>query len=66
MNRRRRRVLALAEDDAALTCDLVAALEADPALPVNVLRYAKSACIGRPIRVKTVRHGDCAVGNETL
>jgi diguanylate cyclase (GGDEF)-like protein/putative nucleotidyltransferase with HDIG domain len=58
------RVLALTEDEDASTFDLVAALEADPALSVNILRYANSAHVGRPIRVKTVHQAVTMVGRR--
>jgi hypothetical protein len=50
MDRSVQRVLALTGDEDSATSEVVVALEADPALTANVLRYANSAFVGRPIR----------------
>jgi diguanylate cyclase (GGDEF)-like protein/putative nucleotidyltransferase with HDIG domain len=64
MDRSVQRVLALTEDDEAELSDLVSALEADPALTANVLRYANSAFVNRPLRAKTVRQAVTMVGRR--
>ncbi len=64
MDRSVQRVLALTEDEDAQTSHLAAALEADPALAANVLRYANSAHAGRPIRASTVRQAVTMVGRR--
>ena len=46
--------------------DLVAALEADPTFAANLLRYANSATMARPIRAKTVRQAVMLVGRKAL
>jgi diguanylate cyclase (GGDEF)-like protein/putative nucleotidyltransferase with HDIG domain len=64
MDRSVQRVLALTEDEQCELGDLVTALEADPALAVNLLRYANSAYVGRPIQAKTVRQAVVMVGRQ--
>ncbi len=64
MDRSVQRVLALTADDDSATSELVVALEADPALTANVLRYANSAFVGRPIRANTVRQAVTMVGRR--
>ncbi len=57
-----RRVLELTADEDSQTSELVAVLEADPSLAANILRYANSACVGRPVRAKTIRQAVTMVG----
>jgi len=64
MDRAVQRVLALTEDEQCDLGDLVIALEADPALAVNLLRYANSAIVGRPIQAKTVRQAVVMIGRQ--
>jgi diguanylate cyclase (GGDEF)-like protein/putative nucleotidyltransferase with HDIG domain len=58
------RVLELIDDEESPTGELVGALEGDPALAANVLRYANSAIVGRPIRAGTVRQAVTMVGRR--
>src|SRR3954463_8453215 len=60
------RVIAIADDPDTTTADLVAALEADPTFAANLLRYANSAAMARPIRAKTVRQAVMLVGRKAL
>ena len=64
LDRAVQRVLAITEDEDSATSDLVAALEADPALAANILRFANSAYAGRPIRAKTVRQAVTMAGRK--
>jgi diguanylate cyclase (GGDEF)-like protein/putative nucleotidyltransferase with HDIG domain len=60
------RVIAIADDPETTTADLVAVLEADPTFAANLLRYANSPALARPIRAKTVRQAVMLVGRRTL
>src|SRR3954449_5385129 len=60
------RVIALADDPEATTAHLVGALEADATFAANLLRYANSAALARPIRSRTVRQAVMFVGREAL
>src|SRR3954452_3369816 len=60
------RVIAIADDPDTTTADLVGCLEADPTFAANLLRYANSAAMARPIRAKTVRQAVMLVGRKTL
>jgi putative nucleotidyltransferase with HDIG domain len=62
LDRALRRVRELAGDPESDTNELVAALEADPGLAANVLRFANSAACARPIRAQTVRQAVNLVG----
>ncbi len=64
LDRAVQRVLAITDDEDSATGDLVAALEADPALAANILRFANSAYAGRPIRAKTVRQAVTMAGRK--
>ncbi len=64
LDRTVRRVLELTDDDESQTSDLVTVLEADPALAANILRYANSAFVGRPIPAKTIRQAVMMVGRR--
>jgi diguanylate cyclase (GGDEF)-like protein/putative nucleotidyltransferase with HDIG domain len=64
LDRSVQRVLALTDDEDAPTSELVAALESDPALAANILRYANSAHVARPVRAKTVRQAVTMVGRR--
>ena len=64
LDRAVQRVLAITDDEDSATSDLVAALEADPALAANILRFANSAYAGRPIRAKTVRQAVTMAGRK--
>src|SRR3954452_9116691 len=60
------RVIAIADDPDTTTADLVGCLEADPTFAANLLRYANSAAMARPLRAKTVRQAVMLVGRKTL
>jgi diguanylate cyclase (GGDEF)-like protein/putative nucleotidyltransferase with HDIG domain len=60
------RIIAVADDPDTTTADLVAVLEADPTFAANLLRYANSAAMARPIRAKTVRQAVMLVGRKAL
>ncbi len=60
------RLLALCDDPDATTAELVAAIEGDAAFAANMLRYANSAALARPVRAKTVRQAVMIVGRRTL
>jgi putative nucleotidyltransferase with HDIG domain len=62
LDRALRRVRELAGDPESDTNELVAALEADPGLAANILRFANSAACARPIRAQTVRQAVTLVG----
>ncbi|MEN3279549.1 MAG: hypothetical protein V7607_689 [Solirubrobacteraceae bacterium] len=62
LDRALRRVRQLAADPDSDTNELVAALEADPGLAANILRFANSAACARPIRAQTVRQAVALVG----
>jgi putative nucleotidyltransferase with HDIG domain len=62
LDRALRRVRELAADPESDTNELVAALEADPGLAANILRFANSAACARPIRAQTVRQAVNLVG----
>jgi diguanylate cyclase (GGDEF)-like protein/putative nucleotidyltransferase with HDIG domain len=64
MDRAVQRVLALTQDEQCELGELVTALEADPALAVNLLRYANSAHVGRPIQARTVRQAVVMIGRQ--
>ena len=61
-----RRILALCDDPDASTAELVAAIEHDASFAANMLRYANSAALARPVRAKTVRQAVMIVGRRTL
>jgi diguanylate cyclase (GGDEF)-like protein len=61
-----RRVSALAESDEAGVGDMVAALEADPGLAADLLRYANSAACARPLRVRSIRAAVTLVGRKAI
>ena len=65
LDRTIRRVLELTADEESQTSELVAVLEGDPALAANILRYANSAYVGRPIRAKTIRQAVTMVGRRS-
>lgn len=60
------RILQLCDEPDATTADLVGALERDQAFAANLLRYANSAALARPIRAKTVRQAVMLVGRRAL
>jgi putative nucleotidyltransferase with HDIG domain/diguanylate cyclase (GGDEF)-like protein len=62
LDRALRRVRELAADPDSDTNELVSALEADPGLAANILRFANSAACARPIRAQTVRQAVALVG----
>jgi putative nucleotidyltransferase with HDIG domain len=66
LDRALRRVRELAGDPESDTNELVAALESDPGLAANVLRFANSAACARPIRAQTVRQAVNLVGRLTV
>ena len=60
------RILALCDDPDATTAEIVAAIEHDASFAVNLLRYANSAALARPVRAKSVRQAVMLVGRRTL
>jgi putative nucleotidyltransferase with HDIG domain len=66
LDRALRRVRELAADPESSTDELVTALEADPGLAANVLRFANSAVCARPIRAQTARHAVDLVGRASI
>src|SRR4051812_11986975 len=60
------RIIAIADDPDTTTADLVGCLEADPTFAANLLRYANSPALARPIRAKTVRQAVMLVGRKAL
>src|SRR3954471_14610630 len=60
------RVIAIADDPETTTADLVAALEGDPTFAPNLLRYANSAMMARPLRAKPVRKPFIRAGRKAL
>jgi putative nucleotidyltransferase with HDIG domain len=66
LDRALRRVRELAADPESDTTELVAALETDPGLAANVLRFANSAACARPVRAQTVRQAVTLVGRVSV
>ncbi|MGZ6675016.1 MAG: HDOD domain-containing protein, partial [Solirubrobacteraceae bacterium] len=66
LDRALRRVRELAGDPESDTNELVAAIETDPGLAANVLRFANSAACARPVRAQTVRQAVTLVGRVNL
>jgi putative nucleotidyltransferase with HDIG domain len=66
LDRALRRVRELAADPESDTNELVTALEADPGLAANILRFANSAACARPIRAQTVRQAVNLVGRISV
>jgi diguanylate cyclase (GGDEF)-like protein/putative nucleotidyltransferase with HDIG domain len=64
MDRAVQQVLAVTDNEDSGLDELVAALEADLALAVNLLRYANSAYLGSPIPAKTIRQAVVMIGRE--
>ena len=60
------RVLSLCDDPEATTAEIVAAIEHDASFAVNLLGYANSAALARPVRAKSVRQAVMLVGRRTL
>jgi putative nucleotidyltransferase with HDIG domain len=60
------RILSLCDDPEATTAELVAAIEHDASFAVNLLHYANSAALARPVRAKSVRQAVMLVGRRTL
>src|SRR3954470_3470836 len=60
------RIIAIADDPETTTADLVAVLEGDPTFAANLLRYANSAMMARPIPAKTARQAVMLVGRTPL
>jgi putative nucleotidyltransferase with HDIG domain len=66
LDRALRRVRELSADPESDTNELVSALEADPGLAANVLRFANSAACARPIRAQSVRQAVNLVGRVSV
>jgi len=66
LDRALRRVRELASDPESDTSELVAALESDPGLAANVLRFANSAACARPVRAQTVRQAVNLIGRVSV
>jgi putative nucleotidyltransferase with HDIG domain len=60
------RILGLCDDPEATTAEVVAAIERDASFAVNLLHYANSAALARPVRAKSVRQAVMLVGRRTL
>jgi len=60
------RILGLCDDPEATTAEIVAAIEHDASFAVNLLGYANSAALARPVRAKSVRQAVMLVGRRTL
>ena len=60
------RVLGVTNDPDSSTTELVSALEADESLAANMLRYANSAAMARPIRAKSVRQAVTMLGRARV
>src|SRR3954462_5413276 len=60
------RVIAIADDPETTTAALVAVLEGAPTFAANLLRYANSPALARPIRAKSVRQAVMLVGRAAL
>jgi diguanylate cyclase (GGDEF)-like protein/putative nucleotidyltransferase with HDIG domain len=60
------RVRALAEDPDASTPELVAVIEEDESFSANLLRYANSAALARPLRAHTIHQAVTVVGRNAL
>ena len=60
------RILGLCDDPEATTAEIVAAIEHDASFAVNLLHYANSAALARPVRAKSVRQAVMLVGRRTL
>jgi diguanylate cyclase (GGDEF)-like protein/putative nucleotidyltransferase with HDIG domain len=59
-------VRALAEDPDASTDAVVAAIERDEAFAANLLRFANSAAVSRPVRARTVRQAVTLAGRRVI
>ena len=59
-------IQALANDPDSSTNEIVIALEGDPNLAVNLLRFANSAYAARPVRARTVRQAVTMVGRQAI
>ena len=66
LDRALQQVLSLAEREEATLADLVEALEQDPGLATNVLRFANSAANGVRIPVRSVRQAVTMVGRRSV
>src|SRR3954454_7069211 len=60
------RIIAIADDPETTTADLVAVLEGDPTFAANLLRYANSAMMARPVPAETARQAVTLVGRKSL
>ncbi len=60
------RVRALADDPDASTPALVAVIEDDESFSANLLRYANSAALARPLRAHTIHQAVTVVGRNAL
>jgi diguanylate cyclase (GGDEF)-like protein/putative nucleotidyltransferase with HDIG domain len=66
LDRSIQRVRALAGDPDSSTNELVLALESDPNLAANLLRFANSAYAARPVRARTIRQAVTMVGRQSI
>lgn len=66
LDRALQRVLILADRDESTLAELVAALEMDPGLAANVLRFANSAATGVRMPVRNVRQAVTMVGRTSV
>jgi len=59
-------IRSLSSDPDSSTNELVLALEGDPNLAANLLRFANSAYVARPVRARTVRQAVTMVGRQSI
>jgi diguanylate cyclase (GGDEF)-like protein/putative nucleotidyltransferase with HDIG domain len=66
LDRTVRRICALADDSESSATELTAAIEHDESFAANLLRFANSAALARPVRARTIRHALTMVGRRRL
>ena len=66
LDRTVRQICALADDPESSATELIATIEHDEGFAANLLRFANSAVMARPIRAKTIRQALAMVGRRRL
>ncbi len=66
LDRTVQRVLALCREEDSSTAELISALEHDAAFAANLLRFANSAYVARPVPVRTIRQAVMMAGRERI
>lgn len=66
LDRTVRQICALADDAGSSAEELIATIENDEGFAANLLRFANSAVVARPIRSKTIRQALVLVGRRRL